>query len=81
MRGFLSSCVGEAGRALLSTSAVMASLVAEHRLEVRRLGSCSSQGLEHRLSSCGAQASLLHGTQDLPRPGIEPMSLASAPRF
>jgi len=32
--------------------------------------------LEHRLSSCGAWASLVHGMWDLPRPGIEPMSPA-----
>ena len=33
--------------------------------------SCSSQALEHRFSSCGARASLPHGTWDLPQPGIE----------
>ena len=33
---------------------VMASLVAEHRLQVRRLRSCGSRALERRLSSCGA---------------------------
>ena len=81
VRGFLSSCTGEAGRAVLSTSAMMASLAAEHGLKVRRLGRCSSRGLEHRLSSCGTWASLLHGTQDLPGPGIEPVSPALAPRF
>ena len=31
---------------------VMASLVAEHRLQVRRLRSCGSRALERRLSSC-----------------------------
>ena len=38
--------------------------------------SCSSQALEHRLSSCGAWAKLLRGMWDLPGPGIEPVSPA-----
>ena len=42
------------------------------------LSSCGSQALEHRLSSCGARAELLHGMRDLPRPGIEPVSPALA---
>ena len=41
---------------------IVASLAAEHRLQTRRL------------SSCGAQASLLHGIWDPPRPGLEPVS-------
>ena len=40
------------------------------------LRSCGSQALEHRLSSCGTRAQLLHGMWDLPGPGIEPMSPA-----
>ena len=48
---------------------IAASLVAEHRLQTRRL------------SSCGAQAQLLHGMWDLPRPGLEPVSPALAGRF
>ena len=40
---------------------VAASLVAEHRLQTRRL------------SSCGSQAQLLHGMWDLPKPGLEPV--------
>ena len=36
---------------------------------------------EHRLSSCGSQAYLLHGMWDLPRPGLEPVSPALAGRF
>ena len=48
---------------------IAASLVAEHRLQTRRLG------------SCGSQAQLLRGTWDLPRPGLEPVSLALAGRF
>ena len=48
---------------------VAASLVAGHRLQT-----C-------RLSSCGSRAQLLRGMWDLPRPGLEPMSPASAGRF
>ena len=49
----------------------------------RRTGfsSCGSQALEHRLSSCDAQASLLCSMWYLPRPGLEPMSPALAGRF
>ena len=45
------------------------------------LSSCGSQALERRLSSCGTLAYLLHGTWDLPRPGLEPVSPALAGRF
>ena len=48
---------------------IAASLVAEHRLQTRRL------------SSCGSQAQLLRGMWDLPRPGREPVSPALAGRF
>ena len=48
---------------------IAASLVAEHRLQMRRL------------SNCGSWAQLLHGTWDLPRPGLEPVSPALAGRF
>ena len=48
---------------------IAASLVAEHRLQTRRLG------------SCGSRAQLLRGMWDLPRPGLEPVSPASAGRF
>ena len=41
---------------------ITASLVAEHRLQTRRL------------SNCGSRALLLHGMWDPPRPGLEPMS-------
>ena len=37
--------------------------------------------LEHRLSSCGARAQLLHGMWDLPGPGPEPVSPALAGGF
>ena len=49
--------------------AIAASLVAEHRLQTRRL------------SSCGSRIQLLHGMWDLPRPGLEPVSPALAGRF
>ena len=56
---------------------VVASLVMERGLQdtqayvvaARGLRSCGSQALEHRLNSCGAQASLLHGMWDLPDQG------------
>ena len=48
---------------------IAASLVAEHRLQTRRL------------TSCGSRAQLLRGMWDLPRPGLEPMSPALAGRF
>ena len=44
-------------------------LVAEHRLQTRRL------------SNCGSRAELLHGTWDLPRPGLKPVSPELAGRF
>ena len=48
---------------------IVASLVAEHRLQT------------HRLSSCGSRAQLLRGMWDPPRPGLEPASPALAGRF
>ena len=48
---------------------IVASLVAEHRLQMRRL------------SSCGSRAQLLRGMWDPPRPGLEPVSPALAGRF
>ena len=48
---------------------------------VRGLRSCGLQALEHRLSSCGAQASFFHGMWDPPRPEIKPVSLALAGGF
>ena len=47
---------------------IVASLVAEHRLQT-----C-------RLSNCGSRAQLLSGMWDLPRPGLEPVSPALAGR-
>ena len=46
--------------------AIAASLVAEHRLQTRRL------------SNCGSRAQLPRGMWDLPRPGLEPVSPALA---
>ena len=48
---------------------IAASLVAEHRLQMRRL------------SNCGSRAQLLRGMWDLPRPGHEPVSPALAGRI
>ena len=48
---------------------IAASLVAEHRLQTRRL------------SSCGSRAQLLRGTWDRPRLGLEPVSPALAGRL
>ena len=48
---------------------IVASLVAEHRLQTRRL------------SSCGSRAQLLRDMWDLPGPGLEPASPALAGRF
>ena len=42
--------------------------------------SCSSLALEHRLNG-GARALVAPGMQELPGPGIEPMSSALAGRF
>ena len=48
---------------------IVASLVAEHRLQTRRL------------SSCGSWAQLLRSMWDPPRPGREPVSPALAGRL
>ena len=48
---------------------IAASLVAEHRLQTRRL------------SNCGSRAYLLRGMWDPPRSGLEPVSPALAGRF
>ena len=48
---------------------IAASLVAGHRLQMRRL------------SSCGSRAQLLRGMWDLLRPGLEPVSPALAGGF
>ena len=48
---------------------IAASLVVEHRLQMRRL------------SNCGSRAQLLRGMWDPPRPGLEPVSPAPAGRL
>ena len=48
---------------------IVASLVAEHRLQTRRL------------SNCGSRAQLLRGMWDLPGPGLKPVSPALAGGF
>ena len=48
---------------------IAASLVAEHRLQTRRL------------SNCGSRAQPLCGMWHLPRPGLEPVCPALAGRF
>ena len=48
---------------------IAASLVAEHRLQTRRL------------SNCGSRAQSLRGIRDPPRPGLEPVSPALAGRL
>ena len=48
---------------------ITASLVAEHRLQTRRL------------NNCGSRAQLLHGMWEPPRPGLEPVSPALAGRL
>ena len=66
-----SSC-GERGPLFIAVRGpltIAASLVAEHRLQTRRLSSCSSW------------AQLLRGMWDPPRPGLEPVSPALAGRF
>ena len=67
----LSSC-GERGPLFIAVHrplTIAASLVAEHRLQTRRL------------SSCGSWVQLLHSMWDLPRPGLEPVSPALAGGF
>ena len=49
--------------------AIAASLVAEHRLQTRRL------------SNCGSRAQLLRSMWDPPRPGLEPVLPALAGRL
>ena len=67
----------------------VAFLVVGHRLQSLQasvvamcgLSSCSSRAPEHRLSSCGIQASLLLDMWNLPKPGVQPGSLTLAGRF
>ena len=66
------SSYGKQGPLFIAVSGpltIVASLVAEHRLQT-----C-------RLSNCGSRAQLLCSMWDLPRPGLEPISSALAGRF
>ena len=66
-----SSC-GERGPLFIAVRGpltIAASLVAEHRLQTRRL------------SNCGSRAQLLCGMSDPPRPGLEPVSPVLAGGF
>ena len=66
-----SSC-GKRGPLFISVRGpltIVASLVAEQRLQT-----C-------RLSNCGSRAQLLRGMRDLPRPRLEPVSPALAGKF
>ena len=57
-------------------------LIAEHRALGRvDFSSCGSRAPEHRLSSCGTWASLLHSIWDLLRSGIKPVPPTFAGRF
>ena len=66
-----SSCVkrGPLFIAVRGPLTIVASLIVEHRLQMRRL------------SNCGSRAQLLRGMWDLPRPGLEPVSPALAGRL
>ena len=67
-----SSSCGERGPLFIMVRGpltIAASLVAEHKLQTRRL------------SSCGSRAQLPHSMWHLPRPGLEPVSPALAGRF
>ena len=66
-----SSC-GKRGRLLITMCGpltIAASLIAEHRLQTRRL------------SNCGSRAQLLCSMWDLPQPGLEPVFPALAGRL
>ena len=52
-----------------------------HGLRVGSLQELQLPGLEHKLNSCGAWASLRCTMCDLPGPGIRPMSPALAGGF
>ena len=71
MRG-LSLVVASGGQLFIAVRGpltIAASLVAEHRLQTRRL------------SNCGSRAQLFRSMWDPPRPGLEPASPALAGRL
>ena len=59
----------------------VASLIAEDKFYSSGFRSCGTCTLEHRLSSCGAWASLFCGMWDLLGPEIEPISPVLAGGF
>ena len=63
---------------LVVASGACSSLPASH---YSGFSCCRAQALEHRLSSCGRWALLLHGTWDLPGSWTEPSSPALAGGF
>ena len=68
-------------RSMGSRHAGFSSCSTQASVAARRLSSCGAQAavvVACGLSSCGAQAYLLHGTWDLPGPGIKPVSPALA---
>ena len=75
--------------AVLGPLTVLTHLVTEHGLQGAQasvvaacgLNSCSLWALEHKLSSCGPQASLLCDPWDLRRPGFDLVSLGLAGGF
>ena len=84
MRGLFSSCgerellfVAVCGFLITVASLLLGSPGSRHA----GFSSCGLRALEHRLSSCGAWAELLHSMWDLPRTGLEPVSPALAGRF
>ena len=72
--GLFSSCNN---LGLVFSCYAWASLAEEHGLS----GTWCSVVAAHGLNSCGASDYLLHSIQDLPRPGIEPVSPALASGF
>ena len=55
--------------------------IAVHRPLTVVASRCGARLQTRRLSSCGARVWLLRGMWDLPRPGLEPVSPASAGRL
>ena len=72
----VAACRGCSSSWLLTAAA---SLVGAQALG--RVGSSGRawRGLGHGLSSCGVQVQSLHGTWDLPQPGVGPVSLHCLP--
>ena len=81
---FIFGCVGSSLLFRLFSSCGAQGLLATCRVWAPHgcgFSHCSSRSLEHRLSSCGTQAWLLHSLWDLSGSGIEPMPSALAGRF